>query len=127
MNPAIVYRALIAATLLSLAACGPTIGLKKDFQTHAFEVGVTTRNDVVNRLGLPQKIMKDDQGREHLVYEGAAHMVGLCVGCGTTGAPPGMIPIMIGESAVKNGSAEYVFDTNGVMAAKFEPGAKKKR
>jgi hypothetical protein len=126
MNLAIIYRALIAATMLSLAACGPSIGLKKDFQTHAFEVGVTTRNDVVNRLGLPQKIVKDDQGREHLVYEGAAHLVGLCVGCGIPSAP-GLIPSMMSESAVKNGSAEYVFDTNGVMAAKFEPSAKKKR
>ena len=112
--------ATLIASMLALAACGPTIGLKSDFSSQGFEIGRTTRDQVISALGLPQQILKDTDGREHLLYDGSTRLVGACIGCGIPSAPVGAIPSMINQSMVKNG-AEYVFDDRGVMAAKYEP------
>lgn len=111
--------------LLLLGACGPRIGVKTDFQQQAFQVGKTTRADVIKQLGLPQQILKDSDGREHLLYEGSTRLVGMCVGCGDVTGNVGIIPRMMNDSRVKNG-AEYVFDLQGVLVTKFEPPAKGK-
>lgn len=106
---------------VNLVACaGPSIGLKTDFQAAKFQVNKTTRAEVINRLGLPQKIMKDSQGREHFIYEGDTHLVSACIGCGDTNTGVGVIPALINESGVRDG-AEYVFDTKNILIAKFEP------
>lgn len=102
-----------------LSGCGPSIGLKTDFKAAHFEVNKTTRTDVVNYLGLPQKILTDSEGRKHFFYEGGTHLIGTCVGCGIP-STPGLVPLMINEAQVKNG-AEYVFDANELLVAKFEP------
>ena len=47
-------RTLFVLALL-LTGCGPTIGLKTDFAKQGFEVGRTTRDEVMEKLGLPQK------------------------------------------------------------------------
>jgi hypothetical protein len=114
-------RAALAASLLVLlAGCGPSIGLKTDFAGQGFEIGRTTRDEVIEKLGLPQKMQKDTDGRDHLYYAGATRLVGACLGCGNVSAPIGLIPMMVNSSMVKNG-AEYVFDEKGVLAARFEP------
>lgn len=116
---------LLCAAMLCIAACAPRIGLKTDFSNQGFEIGRTTKSDVVNGLGLPQKILKDHEGREHLFYAGSTKLVGMCVGCGMPNAPVGLIPSMMNEAAMSHG-AEYVFDEKGVLAAKFEPPPKGK-
>jgi hypothetical protein len=105
---------------LALAACGPEIGTKNDFQAQSFEVGRTTRDDVLGKLGLPQKILKDDDGREHLFYEGGPRYLGrIGLGAGiATG--PGTIPPVANQAQIKQ-SAEYVFNSDGVLVAKHEP------
>jgi hypothetical protein len=117
--------ALTAISVLVLTACGTSIGVKSDFKAGHFEEQQTTRDEVVRYLGLPQKILEDDAGRKHYFYEGSASLTGLCVGCGNVSAPPGLIPALISESGVKNG-AEYVFDKEGLLVAKFEPKQKAK-
>jgi hypothetical protein len=114
-----VKNALVVSALL-LAGCGPTIGLKTDFANQGFEVGRTTRDEVIERLGLPQKRTTDAEGRDHLFYEGSTRLIGSCVGCGFANAPPGVVPLMVNNALVKNG-AEYVFDEKGVLTARFEP------
>jgi hypothetical protein len=112
-------RAILACVLL-LAGCGPSIGLKTDFANQGFEVGRTTRDEMIERLGLPQKRVTDTEGHDHLFYEGSTRLVGTCIGCGFASTPPGIIPLMVNSAQVKNG-AEYVFDEKGVLAARFEP------
>jgi len=112
---------VIAPFFLILVSCGgPGIGLKTDFQQANFEVKKSTKLDVVRYLGLPQKIMKDPDGREHYIYEGSTRLVSACIGCGSTNMGVGLIPSYINETGVRNG-AEYVFDENGLLIAKFEP------
>lgn len=112
--------ALAASLVLLLTGCGPTIGLKTDFANQGFEIGRTTRDEMIEKLGLPQKMQKDADGRDHLYYAGSTRLVGTCLGCGIASAPPGLIPLMVNDSMVKNG-AEYVFDEKGVLTARFEP------
>ena len=122
-----VARLGLAPTLLTvaLAACGGSIGLKDDFAQRNFEVGRTTRSDVVAQLGLPQQILKDEEGREHLFYEARAREVGgTCSWCGGM-MHGGQIASMMKDSKVKNG-AEYVFDAANLLAAKLEPPRHKK-
>jgi hypothetical protein len=109
----------IAAAFL-LASCSTAIGLKTDFQQAKFEVNKSTKKDVVNYLGLPQKMVKDPNGRDHYIYEGATRLVGACIGCGNVNGSVGLIPSYINQSQVQSG-AEYVFDEKGILVAKFEP------
>jgi hypothetical protein len=110
---------------VALAACSGSIGLKRDFAEHNFEVGRTTRSDVVAQLGLPQQILNDEEGREQLFYEAWARDVGgTCSWCG--GMMQGnQIASKMKDSKVKNG-AEYVFDAGSLLVAKFEPKPRKK-
>lgn len=110
---------LVFAAMLGGCA-GPGIGLNTDFRAANFQVNQTTKKEVIDRLGLPQKILKDQQGQEHFIYEGATRLVGACIGCGIVNAPVGAIPSLINESGVKNG-AEYVFDAKNVLVFKVEP------
>jgi hypothetical protein len=112
--------ALLLCMLMLLAGCGPSIGLKTDFANQGFEVGRTTRDEVIEKLGLPQKRQQDTDGRDHLFYAGATRLVGTCLGCGIASAPPGVLPLLVNDSVVKNG-AEYVFDEKGLLTARFEP------
>jgi len=116
-------RAFLVLTLL-LAGCGPTIGLKTDFAGQGFEVGRTTRDEVIQKLSLPQKRTQDAEGRDHLFYAGSTRLVGTCLGCGIASAPPGVVPMMVNDAQMKNGG-EHVFDAKGVLAARFEPKSKK--
>lgn len=109
----------LALTVTVISCGGPSIGIITEFQEANFQINNTTKNDVIDRLGLPQRIMKDSDGREHYIYEGTTRLVGACIGCGTPG-PVGLIPALINETDVKNG-AEYVFDTTNLLVAKFEP------
>lgn len=104
---------------ISLTACANKIGVRKDFKQANFEVGKTTKKEVIGYLGLPHKIMKDTDGREHHFYPGAARLTGLCIGCGNVNAGVGIIPSLINQAAVEGG-AEYIFNENGVLAAKYE-------
>jgi hypothetical protein len=112
-------RAVLTLAFL-LTGCGPTIGLKTDFAKQGFEVGRTTRDEVIEKLGLPQKRTQDAEGRDHLFYAGSTRLVGTCLGCGIASAPPGIIPMMVNDAQMNKG-AEYVFDQKGVLAARFEP------
>jgi hypothetical protein len=111
-----------AFLVLALTACGPTIGLKTDFKNANFEIGKTNRDNVIEHLGLPQRMLTDSEGRQHYFYDGSTRLVGACVGCGIANAPVGLVPSLINQAGVKNG-AEYVFDSNQLLIAKFEPKA----
>jgi hypothetical protein len=104
-----------------LAGCGPSIGLKSDYQQYKFEIGRTTRDQVMASLGLPQKIVKDSDGREHFIYEKNAQEVNVCC--------PGVTPLYLTSVTRKSDEetfgAEYVFDSGGVLLGKIEPAAKK--
>jgi hypothetical protein len=104
-----------------LASCaGPSIGLNTEFKQANFQVKKTTKQEIIDYLGLPQMIMKDSEGREHYIYEGSTRLTGLCIGCGTVNGGVGAIPALINQSGVKNG-AEYVIDKDNLLVAKFEP------
>lgn len=108
---------------LAVSACtGANIGLKTDFKSAQFEIGKTTRSEVISYLGLPQKSIEDPDGQTRLLYEGGSRLTGLCIGCGNASAPVGVVPYLVNDSIVKNG-AEYVFDKGGILVRKTEPTA----
>jgi hypothetical protein len=112
-------RALIACSML-LAACGPSIGLKSDYQQYVFEIGRTTRDQVIASLGLPQKIVKDSEGRDHFIYDKSAQEVGVCC----HGVTPHYLTSVSHKSDEEMFGAEYVFDSGGFLFGKIEPAKK---
>jgi hypothetical protein len=114
-------RLMLCLAALAVSGCtGANIGLKTDFRAARFEIGRTTRAEVIAHLGLPQKSIKDSDGHTRLLYEGGSRLTGLCVGCGNASAPVGAIPYLVNDSIVRNG-AEYVFDKDGILVRKAEP------
>jgi hypothetical protein len=120
LSPLIARTALYLLALVMSACTGANIGLKTDFKSANFEIGKSTRSEVINYLGLPQKSITDSNGNTRLLYEGGSRLTGLCVGCGIASAPVGAIPALVNDSIVRNG-AEYVFDDGGILIRKTEP------
>jgi hypothetical protein len=121
MKPKKMQSIFFLAVAMNLASCaGPSIGLNKEFKQANFEVKKTTKQEIIDYLGLPQMIVKDSEGREHYIYEGSTRLIGACIGCGNVNGGVGLIPALINQSGVKNG-AEYVIDKDNLLVAKFEP------
>jgi len=118
--PSSVLMALCVAVLVLSACTGANIGLKTDFKSAGFEIGRTTRSEVIAHLGLPQRSIEDPDGHTRLLYEGGSRLTGLCIGCGNAAAPVGAVPYLVNDQIVKNG-AEYVFDKGGILVRKTEP------
>jgi hypothetical protein len=111
--------ALTAAALLVGCSTG-SIGVKKDIASHPFEVGKTTRTEVVNTIGLPQRMEKDDAGNDHYFYERTAHLTGMCLGCGMATNTAGILPGALvddSQKKAKKNSIEYVFNAEGTLIA----------
>jgi hypothetical protein len=111
--------AAILATIALLAGCSTgSIGVKSDVGSHPFEVGKTTRTEVVNTIGLPQRMDKDDAGNDHYFYEKSARLTGLCLGCGDVNNSVALIPALAiqgsKEKAMKN-AVEFVFNPAGTL------------
>jgi hypothetical protein len=117
---AVAATAILGAILGgTLAGCSSgQIGVRPDVGQQAFEVGKTTRMDVMNTIGLPQRVEKDDAGNDHYFYERSARLTGLCIACGMPGNTTGIIPAAAvqgsKEKALRN-AVELVFDTNGML------------
>jgi len=119
MGKAVTRLIVFIFLTVSLTACANKIGVRKDFKRANFEIGKTTKKEVIDYLGLPQKIMKYADGREHYFYPGAARLTGLCIGCGDVSGRVGVISSAVSQAAVEDG-AEYIFTSNGVLVAKYE-------
>jgi outer membrane protein assembly factor BamE (lipoprotein component of BamABCDE complex) len=109
------------AALALLAGCSTgSIGVKSDVASHPFEVGKTTRTEVVNTIGLPQSIEKDDAGNDHYYYERTAHLTGMCLGCGYVNNTGGAIPaaaIDSSQAKAKKNAVEFVFNPTGTLVS----------
>lgn len=111
---------LLSASVVLSSCAGPGIGVKNNFHEVGFTLNKALKKDVLEVLGLPQKIEKDPDGKERFIYAGDARMVGLCVRC-SQGMGPAVIPSAIYNSTLKRG-AQYVFNPAGVLVEKYEPG-----
>lgn len=116
-----VITSIFAAAVL--AACSTaSIGVRSDIQAGAFEVGKTTRAQVIEAIGLPQRVEKDAAGNEHYFYERKAHLTGMCLGCGVASNNSGIIPAAAIESSkqkAKKNAVEFVFDPEGTLINGF--------
>ena len=109
--------ALVATAMLVGCSTG-SIGVKPDVGSQLFEVGKTTRTEVVNKIGLPQRIEKDEAGNDHYLYERSAHLTGMCLGCGMVGNTSGAIPaaaVQNSKNKAKKAAVEFVFNTEGTL------------
>jgi hypothetical protein len=112
------FGAVLAATAILAGCSSGQIGVRPDVGSQAFEVGKTTRTDVVNAIGLPQRVEKDDAGNDHYFYERSARLTGLCIGCGIAANTTGLIPAAAVEGSkekARKNSVEFVFDTGGML------------
>ena len=111
--------AAIGAALAVLAGCSTgSIGVKSDVGSHPFEVGKTTRTEVVNAIGLPQSVQQDDAGNDHYFYEKTAHLTGMCLGCGFANNTGGIIPAAAIDSSkakAQKNAVEFVFNPAGTL------------
>lgn len=109
----------VLTILALLAGCsGGSIGIKPDIAAHHFEVGKATRQEVVNAIGLPQRVEKDVAGNDHYFYERSARLVGMCLGCGVVGNTSGLVTgaaIQSSNSNVNKHSIEFVFNAEGTL------------
>ena len=114
---------LIGLVLLSVSFCiscvtTTAIGLNRDFHKGQFTIGKTTKNDVVNFLGLPQKMENKENGTVQFIYDGEAVLTGMSTGSGAGG--PGLIQALMNDSDVSR-RAKYTFSNKGVLMKKVEP------
>jgi hypothetical protein len=86
-----------------------------------FELRKTTKLEVVNQFGLPQLIVKDAEGMEHLLYDADPRFIGLITGSVYSPGPSSDDAQFILEHSRVNTGAEYVFDKDGVLIAKYLP------
>lgn len=93
------------------------IGIKRDFKKADFRVGVSTKSDVVNYLGLPRKIVKQSDGTEKFIYDGEATLTNMQGSQGSSS--PGLIPALMNKSDVDRG-AIYIFSSKGRLLKKVE-------
>lgn len=110
--------AALAVTALLVGCSSGSIGVKPDVGSHLFEVGKTTRTEVVNRIGLPQRIEKDEAGNDRYFYEKSAHLTGMCLGCGMVGNTSGVIPaaaVQNSKDKAKKNAIEFVFNAEGTL------------
>jgi len=111
--------ASLVTAVMMLAACSTgSIGVRSDVGAQSFEAGKTTRTDVVNRIGLPQSVEKDEAGNDHYFYERTAHLTGMCLGCGVVGNANGVIPaaaIANSKAKAKKNVVEFVFNPEGTL------------
>jgi len=109
--------ALAAVALLGGCSTG-SIGVKSDVGSHPFEVGKTTRAEVVDTIGLPQRMEKDDAGNDHYFYERSAHLTGMCLGCGVVSNSSGAVPaaaIETSQKKARKNAVEFVFNAQGTL------------
>jgi len=110
---------LLALALLAGCSTG-AIGVNSDLGSQRFEVGRTTRTDVVDTIGLPQRMEKDEQGNDHYFYERSAHLTGMCLGCGVATNTFGIVPaaaIQGSQEKAKKNAIELVFNPQGTLIA----------
>jgi len=111
--------ALLVTAVVMLSGCSTgSIGVRSDVGSQPFEAGKTTRTDVVNKIGLPQNVEKDDAGNDHYFYERSAHLTGMCLGCGVVGNTNGAIPaaaIEHSKAKAKKNVVEFVFNPEGTL------------
>jgi len=108
---------LTALALLAGCSTG-SIGVKSDVGSQPFEVGKTTRTDVVNAIGLPQRMEKDGQGNDHYFYERSAHLTGMCLGCGMVDNTAGIVPaatVQGSQDKARKNAVEFVFNSQGTL------------
>jgi len=108
---------------VNLFACAPSIVSKVDPNSVNFEVGKTSKADVINTLGLPEHIVRASDGNEKLIYPGASKLTGFVGGgpkTGVHGAPPGLLDTAVNKSMVEDG-AVYEFDKNGILISENSP------
>lgn len=112
------FTSLLVILALFTGCGGPSIGLKTDFQQANFQINKSRKSDIVNRLGLPQQSLHDNEGREHYLYEGSTHLLGACIGCGNVNGSVGLIPSLMNQASIKDG-AEFVFDKDEMLVAQY--------
>lgn len=116
------------ALLAAVAGCSKTgIGVRSDVSTQQFTAGTTTKDQVVEAIGLPQHMSKDADGTEHFWYEQDDRFNGMCIGCGQP-TQAGLIPAasVAGSVAKQRANAvEIIFNPAGVLVTMNLPPPKK--
>lgn len=129
------FRVAVAFTLFfgacgiaMLNGCGASIGLRKTFNEANFEIGKTTKAEVIGYLGLPQQTGRDPLGRVHLCYDGATRlhhaMIPVVIVPGVVSfaaVGPSALGLLNSKSCNHSSGAEYVFDENDKLIAAFLP------
>jgi len=106
--------------LLMLTACASTIGTKIDLDEVKFEVGVTTKDAIVDTLGLPNAISRDQKaGREFWAYNESPELTGLILPVvsttgGTLSADTVTVP-HFGKGQAQDAALVCTFDVQGVL------------
>ena len=109
--------------LLTLMSCVANLASKVDLSDTNFILGKTTRQEVVDLLGLPRERAVDEAGNERLFYAGGADLTGFVVaGPGGTVGParPGALDLAMSKW-INGGGAVYSFDVNGVLVGEDSP------
>ena len=115
------FIGLFVLIISTMTACVTTteIGLNRNFSKGNFIVGKTTKSEVVDFLGLPQKIEKGDHSTERFIYPGEALITNVMTGSGNNGHVFGL-SAGVNEDEVENG-AVYTFSQKGILINKHEP------
>jgi len=114
------YKIIPGLFLLFLLSACSGKGSNRNYDEINFEIGEATKTQVVNHLGLPQKIQRDRRGYEHYIYEGKSHLSKICTTCEDSEAESDgdIMPLMIRHALLGIG-AEFVFNEKRILISKF--------
>lgn len=121
-------KLILLVAVVGLSACVSNMASKVDLSSTDFVVGQTTSKEILNTLGLPEKVVRDKDGTEQYFYAGAARLTGFTVGNaggGVYNTGPGVLDYAISESMVRDG-AVYQFDKNGILINENSPRTRSK-
>lgn len=120
MNMKTQYKMIPGLILLFLLSACSGKGSNRNYDENNFIIGEATKTQIVNRLGLPQKIQRDRSGYEHYIYEGRRHLSKICTDCDDSEADSDVdkIPVMIRHALLGIG-AEFVFNNKSILISKF--------
>jgi len=116
------FSIALLAIVTTLPACTPNLASKADLKTVTFTLNQTTKKEVVNYLGLPERISRNQEGFELFYYAGDAKLTGFIVsnGVAVLPAPPGILDSAIADSKVGDG-AIFTFNAKGVLVSEESP------
>ena len=112
-------KLLILVLSFLVTACASTIGNKQDVKTTSFLIGDTSKNEVLDTLGLPSEVTRSEAlQQEFWAYQDGPEFLGVIIAVPAGGTSTTTETISSGEAIgydFKDAAAIYIFDKSETL------------